>query len=935
MQHLVIQFMRSPIVLMCASILLWMLYPPVVNYLIDRSSPIFVAATSHTLAAISTLVVVMVMFAKRQQAFFSGIAAHFKTPALLVPTLFSGALICANHLLLYAALNMSQEFDVIAILIFEAWPIVFFYIDSTLRKKYRTTTANDYIFSAAAFAGFIVLMSPNLDIADWLLLESPMINTILLAASGGLAMAINCYMRMKCMDAWSAISDKNALNLSSLNKALLTESGVRCVAAPGMLAILFLFGDTANQFDYMDYALVAFAGIAILALGSLLYDLSVFSATNASVSVFWYFMPVGAVVILALLQGRLLNQYEAVASVLIVSANIFLGLRFPLRSSLLILFSTVCMVGIWVLFAPTYPIDSYYDLLAVSTVFFVLLGTFALERTTSLNRERERLLVEFNDSVMQLPSSAPSGGVSAEKYKALINNYIVKHLYVFLRAFNGAKDMRNAQLEIQDIKKVLIAGTENTPLYRERLLDNFQVGQKLMTMESDRIPPEELVILILLGATNVFFSLIFRPESFSTALFALILATSVIFLILVINERNQYIQIRHDHALVCRDLLEYADEFKQKSGAQDVDGQHEAVERSLSLKTVGPETVSHSYWIFSIFVFLFCGFGYGFLYETLDDVKRDESAPILSKRDLNNAELNIALLDWPTAQIKAHILATIINEHTESRAQLVNVTHEQAFKQMGQHDGDIDVHPDIWLANNADLIRRYVRAFETVKLGESAGTGKQGLCYTDFTAPATLAVNDLVTPENASRFDMSGNGRGDIWVGAKGWASVAIEKRRLNAYGLDAYYDYHVFDLDLLDQLINRNNQNEQPGLFFCYYPDALFGNRHVHFVEEPAHDAAIWQAIFKAQGLNKLSTGTSWPQSEIKLGFRSQLETRSPELLKLLNRFVIDDAELVAMLSAVENGEDIETVSQQWADNHKDLILEWLTGFTLRDNTE
>ncbi len=924
----IVNFFRSPIVLMCASILLWMLYPPVVNHLIDRSSPIFVAAISHTLAAISTLFVVVMMFAKKQ-AFYATIGRHFKAPAMLVPMLFSGVLICANHLLLYAALNTSQEFDVIAILIFEAWPIIFFYIDTTLRKKQRTTSAKDYIFSAAAFAGFIVLMAPNLDLADWLLLESPMLNTIMLAALGGLAMAVNCYMRMKCMDAWTAISEDNELGLSSLNKALLTESGVRSIAAPIMLVTLFCFGDLANQFSSVDYLLVAFAGIAILALGSLLYDLSVFSASNASVSVFWYFMPVGAVVILALLQGRLLNQYEAVASVLIVSANIFLGLRFPLRSSLLILFSTVCLIGIWVLFAPTYPIDSYYDLLGVSTVFFVLLGTFALERTTSLNRERERLLVEFNESVMHLPETPSSTAFPVARYKQLINEYVVNHLNVFLRAFSDLKEMREIQLDIQNIKKELIEESEKQSDDRERLLGSFQVGQKLMTMESDRIPPEELVILILLGATNVFFSLIFRPESFSTSLFALILATSVIFLILVINERNQYIQIRHDHALVCRDLLEYVTRFEQteKQNNHYLD----AVERSLTLKTVGPENVSRSYWVFSIFVFLFCGFGYGFLYETLDDVKRDESTPIHSQRNLNNAELNIALLDWPAARVKAHILTKIIDQHTESRANLVEVTHEQAFRQMGLRDGDIDVHPDIWLANNTELIRRYVRAFESVKLSNSASVGKQGLCYTDFDGMTDLTVEALSGQSIAANFDLSGNRRGDIWVGSKGWSSVAIEKRRLDAYGLGQYYDYHVFDLDLLEQLIDRNNKNKQPSLFFCYYPDALFSNEHVHFIREQSHSEAVWQKLVKNRPDEEVSPGTSWPHSDIKLGYRSELEERSPELVKLLNRFSIEDEELVTMMSSLERGESLEAVSQRWVDNHKEQTLEWLTGFKLR----
>ncbi|NDV91328.1 hypothetical protein GTH32_09070 [Alteromonas sp. 345S023] len=922
--------LRSPVMLMCVSIILWMLYPPLVNYLIDRSSTLFVAGISHTLAAVATLVVVVAVFYRNTHIRLPQLLAQYKAPALYWPTLASGVLICTNHLLLYAALQSSQEFDVIAILIFEAWPILFFYIDSTLRKSQRTTSATDYIFSGAAFAGFVVLMAPNISLADWLLLESPMLNTIMLAALGGLAMAINCYMRMKCMDAWSNLCVQQNLSLTPLRRAILTETGVRCVAAPLILGTLFFFGQLDNQFTNLDYVIIAFVGVAILALGSLLYDLSVYSADNASISVFWYFMPVGAVIILATMQGRILNQYEAVASVLIVSANIFLGLKFPLRSSLLVLFTSVCLIGIWLIFAPTYPIDSYYDLLAVSTVFFVLLATFALERTTSLNRERERLLGEFNESVMRLPKAFSNSALPLQTYQQLIHGYITKHLFTFLRAFQSIEEMRRVQNEIQTIKHTLLTHVEGDASVRERLLSTFNVGEKIMTMESDRIPPEEFVILILLGATNVFFSLIFRPDSFSAALFSLIVATSVIFLILLINERDKYTQVRHDHGLVCRDMLIYANAFNSEQTAASNSHTVDAVEHTLSSKSSGPDSVVKSYWVFGVFTFLFFGFGYALLYETINDVRADESSPIVSNRNMNNAHVNIALLDWPAAQIKAHILSDIINTHTETQAHLIAIPHKQAFEEIGKSNGGIDVHPDIWVANNAPLIRKFVRAYKTMALSQTSTYGQQGLCYTNYQADGKVAMADLASAKTAANFDLSNNNRGDIWVGSKGWTALDIEKRRLNAYGLSKYYDYHVFDQDLLHKLINQNHRNQQASLFFCYYPDALFSNDHVKFISEPTHDESQWQAIMRGRNSSDELEGTSWPRTEIKVGYRASLASSLPTIAKLLDHYFIDNKDLVSMLQEIENGASVEAVSETWVNAHNDRIIQWLTGFAL-----
>ena len=236
------RLVSHPVALMIIAVGLWMLYPPVVNHLVDQTNVFYVAAVAHSFAALATLLCVMSLFIGREKVKASNVLNSYSFSKISLPTLFSGILICANHLLLYAALSVSEDFDVIAILVFETWPILFFYIDSILRRSKRNTSINDYVFSGAAFAGFLVLTAPNVDIADWLLLDSPMLETMGLAALGGLAMAVNCYFRMKCMDAWSEVSDSKKLNLSSFKRGLLTETGVRLVAAPLLIAALWISG---------------------------------------------------------------------------------------------------------------------------------------------------------------------------------------------------------------------------------------------------------------------------------------------------------------------------------------------------------------------------------------------------------------------------------------------------------------------------------------------------------------------------------------------------------------------------------------------------------------------------------------------------------------------------------------------------------------------
>ncbi|MCG9731827.1 hypothetical protein L1D44_18730 [Shewanella sp. Isolate13] len=931
-----------PVALMITAVGLWMLYPPLVNYLVDLTNVYYVAAVAHSFAALGMILCVITLFIGREKIPFSSILTRDSLKRVSSPTLFSGILICANHLLLYAALSVSDDFDVIAILVFETWPILFFYIDSILRRSKRKTTISDYVFSGAAFAGFLVLTAPNVDIADWLLLDSPMLHSMGLAGLGGLAMAINCYFRMRCMDAWSDVSERQKLNLSSFKRGLLTETGVRTIAAPLLIGALFFSGQEIPATDPINILLLMFVGVVILALGSLLYDLSVFSADNASISALWYLMPVGAVLILAIMQGRMLNQYEAVASVLIVSSNIFLGLRYPLKSSLLVLFVSVCSIGIWILFAPVAAIESYYDLLAVSTVFFVLLATFALDRTTALNRDRESHLGEFSEQVFGVLELHDKGDVTPETqaYISKIKQYVQWNLHSFLRAFSSFKELADNQQQVETLKYSLLPYLKDDEAKRDRLLELFKVGDKLMTMESDRIPPEEFVILILLGATNVFFSLVFRPETLSAALFALIVGASVIYLLLIIFERDRYAQIRHDHALVCDNLMSYL-KARPAESLQDAecDPTAEQIDVAIKTKSIGVHTRGRAYWVFSIFALLFAGFGYGFLYESLQEQRSFESSPLLSTRTAHETEINIALLDWPSAQIKGHILAAIINQHTELNASMLSLSNEQVFREMDDDEGSVDIHPDLWIENNPELIRRYVKAFGSVTLGEQLVKGSQGLCYTDvgINKGKSFSFTDLTKQAIAQRFDLTGDGRGDIWIGADGWSSVDIERRRLSAYGLDPYYNYHVFDPDVLNMLIERNNLSQVPSLFFCYYPDALFMNEHVHFLNETPHNPSRWAEIVRGRSHDVPSAGTSWPKTDIRVAYRTSLENKSPELVTLLKQFHISNRESVAMMAKLQQGQSPEQIAAQWIASHQNTILEWLTGFNLsaRDGRE
>lgn len=923
--------LKSPVSLMITAVALWMLYPPIVNHIIDQVSILYVAAMTHSFAALCTLAFVAFLFVGNEKLHFKSLLSSHNLKKVALPTLLAGSLSCSTHLLLYSALNSSEEFDVITILIYETWPILFFLIDTALRRGSNKISISDYIFTGAAFSGFIVLTAPNLDIADWILFDSPMLKTVGIAALGGATMALTCFFRMKSIDVWNEISKSQNLNLSNFKQGVLTEGGARTVSAILLVIIFFLSEETIPSPELPNILLMAFVGVAILALGSLFYDLSVFNSNNAAISALWYLMPVGAVMILALMQGRLLNQYEAVASVLIVTSNIFLVLKYPLRSSLLILFVAVCSIGTWILFVPVSEGTHYYDLLAVSTIFFVLLATFALERITALNSEKESLLGEFNEQAIGILEHLSEADKREDSlhYVRKIKHYIFYNLHNFIRAFKDFEQLSATQSKVEKLKHSILPFVKDKQETREHLLSLFRIGDKLQTMESDRLPPEEFVILILLGSANIFFSLIFRPETLSSSLFALIVSTSIIYLLLIIFERDKYSNIKKDHALLCSNLLDYVSKRVENiNSCNEIINVENEIKTVLSERSTTRETRSRSYWIFGVFVFLIVGFGYAFLYASLNNDRSIETSPLKSTYTTKKASINIALLDWPSAQIKGYILAGIIDQHTGLNASTISLSNDQVFEEMGRDKGLVDIHPDLWVENSRSLIRRYVTAFNAVTLSKKSVLGSQGLCYTEYDKK-TLSMSDLATSKTANKYDLSGNGKGDIWVGANSWESTKIEQRRLSSYGLDTYYNYHIFDSETFKMLFERNKQNKLPSLFFCYQPDGIFNNDNVHFVNALEHNEKQWKQIINYK--NKLpKTGTSWPQTKITMAYRSSLLNEHHELKTLLDNFSISNEDLITMLASIEEGNSAQDEAKKWIEKNNQKILEWLTGFKL-----
>jgi len=144
-----------------------------------------------------------------------------------------------------------------------------------------------------------------------------------------------------------------------------------------------------------------------------------------------------------------------------------------------------------------------------------------------------------------------------------------------------------------------------------------------------------------------------------------------------------------------------------------------------------------------------------------------------------NAEsVNIGAPAWTGAQAIAHLIQEIVVTKIGGKAELVPGNNAAIFQAMDQGKGDIDVHPDVWLPNQETFTKKFVDGAGTVTLSSNSYEGKQSFCVSKSFSEANgvTSIFDLARPEIAKLMDSDGDGKGEIWIGAPGWASANVNE---------------------------------------------------------------------------------------------------------------------------------------------------------------
>ena len=294
------------------------------------------------------------------------------------------------------------------------------------------------------------------------------------------------------------------------------------------------------------------------------------------------------------------------------------------------------------------------------------------------------------------------------------------------------------------------------------------------------------------------------------------------------------------------------------------------------------------------------------------------------------ADVVIGVPNWPSVAATANVLKVVIEDNLGLDVELQNGTNPIVFEAMDS--GAMHAHPEVWMPNQQNLHDTFVKQKKTVAMNPNGVAAFQGMCVPKAFASkhGITSIDDLTNPDIAALFDSDGDGRGEVWIGAPGWASTNVEKIRAKSYGYDQTFELTESDETLAYANLDNAIKAGKPWVGFCYTPHYVFVLHDMQVLEEPPYDASKWKVVQPTDDpawLEVSSAGTAWDTAYLHLHYAKEIEKEQPEVARLFRNMKLTTDQVSEMTYAlVIDKKDPAAYAKEWVKKNEDAVLGWLT---------
>ncbi|MDD3230099.1 MAG: ABC transporter substrate-binding protein [Oscillospiraceae bacterium] len=240
------------------------------------------------------------------------------------------------------------------------------------------------------------------------------------------------------------------------------------------------------------------------------------------------------------------------------------------------------------------------------------------------------------------------------------------------------------------------------------------------------------------------------------------------------------------------------------------------------------------------------------------------------------------------------------------------ISHEALIK------GEVDIHMEEW-TNNIPSYAPDLEEEKFTELGINFDDNYQGFYIPQYIAdqyPELKTVQDLA--EYAELFpDPEDSAKGIIYGGVTGWEITEIMAKKVELYGLDAYYNYFESGSDaILSAAMTSAWDKQEPIVAYYWEPTWLLGRYDFVLLEDEAYNAEKYQTGYGA-----------CPPVTVTVAVSNDFAESNPVYCEFLSKFKMTSAIISEALAYMnETGADYEKAAK-WllSEAHPELIGQWL----------
>ncbi len=294
-------------------------------------------------------------------------------------------------------------------------------------------------------------------------------------------------------------------------------------------------------------------------------------------------------------------------------------------------------------------------------------------------------------------------------------------------------------------------------------------------------------------------------------------------------------------------------------------------------------------------------------------------------------KVSIGVPSWTGAQAIAALLEAVVTTRIGGEANMVPGNNATIFQAMHQGKGDIDVHPDVWLPNQESFTKKYVDGEKTVTLSSNPYEGNQGFCVSEQFGKANniTDIADLGRPDVAAKMDSDGNGKGEMWIGAPGWASANVNEVKVRDYKLLDFIDPIRAEESVKTARVKDSIAKNEGYAFYCYKPHAIWYMFDVYMLSEPTYDPELYKMVQPSDSpdwYKESMVASKDALKNVQIAWSNSLAERSPAIAEFLSRFSLTADDVSSFAYEISGkGRDASEVANEWIKNNPDRVDAWL----------